>query len=226
MVDQRLKSLYQNIEINEAELDRNRDQLADSLSSIDTSAQTDIDLPTAHDQASVRLKEKLALWTKPFIWGPVATAASLLFITLYFYQGKGLEAESLKEVERFVARHGNHEKLFAQANALKESGSRIEQLNALAVISMLGTDNSNKMASATGLVEDPRPEFRAYYLEYLLDYADEARYSVSYIEALIEKEEDEECLYLLSRLLKLALSHQDHWDLPEENAAELETHDA
>ena len=45
-------------------------------------------------------------------------------------------------------------------------------------------------------------------LEYLLDYADEDLYNIAYIEALMDKEEDKECLYLLGRLLKLALSRE------------------
>lgn len=144
-------------------------------------------------------------------------AASVLLFTVYFLptifiQSRGLDLESLAQVERFVEKYGNHQQLFTKAKGLTETGTKLEKLNALAVISMLGTDEAHKIASAQGLVEDPRPEFRAYYLEYLLDYADEAHYNIAYIEALIEKEEDEECLYLLSRLLKLALMHQNDWN--------------
>lgn len=198
MADQRLNPIYADIEVSDEELLRNRQQLMANLAEQKAAEQEQA--PTANNKRH---------YLKAFIyWGPLAAAATIFAVTLMLNTNPGFDANNLEDLERFVAKHGDHQQLFAQVEALKTSDQPRRRLNALAVMSMLGTDDENQIASAQGLVEDPRPEFRAYYLEYLLDYADEAIYSIDYIESLIEREEDDECLYLLGRLLKLALMNQ------------------
>jgi hypothetical protein len=59
-------------------------------------------------------------------------------------------------------------------------------------------------AAARGVLSDPRPEFRSFYLEYLLDYADSFELNAEKIEELMEDEDDEVCFDLYARLLKMA----------------------
>jgi len=105
-------------------------------------------------------------------------------------------------------RHGNHEQLFQSAEKMRTSKAQRERLSGLLIVTMLGIEANHILASAEGLVEDPRPEYRIYYLEYLLENADEEYYNLDYLEQLIDREEDPECLYLLGELLRLALSRQ------------------
>ena len=62
-----------------------------------------------------------------------------------------------------------------------------------------------------GLREDPRPEFRASYLELLLDKADEHQYSTAKIERNLDREEDSTCIALYQELLRIARMQERYW---------------
>ena len=55
-----------------------------------------------------------------------------------------------------------------------------------------------------GLLDEPRPEFRAVYLEYLLDHADERYWDAAHLERLMDRETDHLCYDLFRQLLKLS----------------------
>ncbi len=213
MADRHIKTLYDNIEISDSELTQSRGNLLDRLArladeEVGNSTAENAQPDQAHATTSRHDGRRAAWFLQPLFLGFAAAAIALFFVLLTTMTPVSLDDSGLEEIQRFVARNGDPGALFSRAEEMKSSESRVARLNALALISMLGTEDENKLATAQGLVEDPRPEFRAYYLEYLLDYADEEHYNIAYIEALMEKEEDEECLYLLGRLLKLALMKQ------------------
>ena len=54
-----------------------------------------------------------------------------------------------------------------------------------------------------GILEDPRPEFRAAYLEYFLDAEDHHRFSMREIESMMDLEYDSTCLYLFQKLMRV-----------------------
>jgi hypothetical protein len=156
--------------------------------------------------------DKFRLWMTfraSTMFFPATALAALFLVTFLFLlnQPVPLDKKSLNDIRQFVSNHGNHAQLFQHAEEMRASQSRQEQLNGLLIVTMLANGEDNMLA-AQGLVEDPRPEYRIYYLEYLLEHADEAYYNLDYLEELIDREEDPECLYLLGELLRLALSKQ------------------
>jgi len=206
MADKQLNDLYEGIDISEAEVAILREKLALQLS-LCANNETVASNAKQSSWLSTAKNHLLQFWLKPaYIAGSLAAVAVVFIVFLVTNQSSLLNSNSLQEIQSFVAANGNHQELFIRAEEMQASEDELSRLNGLAVLSLLGSAASHKMASAQGLVEDPRPEFRAHYIEYLLDYADEDLYNIGYIEALMDKEEDEECLYLLGRLLKLALS--------------------
>lgn len=203
MADKQLNDLYEGIDISEAEVAILREKLALQLS-LRVNNETVAGYAKRSSWLSTAKNHLLHFWLKPaYIAGSLAAVFIVFLVT---NQSSLLNSNSLQDIQSFVAANGNHQELFNRAEEMQASDDELARLNGLAVLSLLGSAASHKMASAQGLVEDPRPEFRAHYIEYLLDYADEDLYNIGYIEALMDKEEDEECLYLLGRLLKLALS--------------------
>ncbi|PCH62143.1 MAG: hypothetical protein COC19_03250 [SAR86 cluster bacterium] len=228
----KLRSLYQDIGIDTEELSDSRAKLATRLAHLDPaqhaakaelssedrpvsiSTHSDVRHPSTlprFDSSQLGLIFRAWLHSR-FFWTSLTASSAALLLIFSLTQAATfesiLEQESLVKIQQFVAVNGDHLQLFDQASNLESSAPRLGRLNALAVVSLLGQQDVHKLASAQGLVEDPRPEFRAYYLEFLLDYADEDFYNIDYIEALMEQETDPQCLYLLGRLLKLATSNQ------------------
>lgn len=218
MANPDLEKIYGNIEMSDAELSSARDKLSAHLAQLagEKEANNNVKnaLPFQAPQTAAMLQGKSRTWLQqPRFLGFAAAVIALFFSFASVLMPPSLDNSSLEEIQRFVAKNGDHEALFSRAEEMKASESTMTRLNALALESMLGFEERNKLATAQGLVEDPRPEFRAYYLEYLLDYADEDHYNIAYIEALMEKEVDDECLYLLGRLLKLAVLKQPNADI-------------
>lgn len=91
---------------------------------------------------------------------------------------------------------------------LEVTTGSVDSIELTAYIEHDEQDDENILASAQGLLEDPRAEFRAYYLDYLLMYADEAYYDIEYLEALIDRETDPDCIELLYELLGIAERRQ------------------
>ena len=198
MEHRHLSGLYRDIDVSEAELEASRARLQRSVSQGEQ----------AQGMPWVRRMKKLL--PVPEIWSPslrlaVPVAASLLLAVMFvqIFRPGGLESFELAELEAFVARHGDHSSLYRKAQALQQSASDMERLNGLYILSALGSEEENILASAQGLLEDPRPEFRAYYLDYLITYADEAYYDIDYLEALMDRESDPECLLLFEELLQI-----------------------
>jgi len=184
-----LKSLYEGIDIDEQEAARSRQRLLQSLKQTDN--------PTPVRQ-----------WLQ-IPWALRVSVVCLLLITLGLtgwrqYRQASFETLEIVSLETLMQRYGDHQQLYRQAKEMEASAEPLRKLNGLYILSTLGQNEENILASAQGLLEDPRAEFRAYYLDYLITHADTAYYDLEYLEALIERETDPECLELLYELLALA----------------------
>ncbi|MES3006644.1 MAG: hypothetical protein V4751_02620 [Pseudomonadota bacterium] len=190
-----LKNLYDDIEPVEVELMQSRQRLA-------------LSMEAAARQKIVTQKPIRSAW---FSW-PQMLRVSVACVVLVAVAATGwrqyrlasFEAVEFASLQAFVERNGDHTQLYREAKEMENSQEPLRKLNGLYILSALGQENENILASAQGLIEDPRAEFRAYYLDYLLTYADEAYYDVDYIEALIDRETDPDCIELLYELLNLA----------------------
>ena len=76
--------------------------------------------------------------------------------------------------------------------------------NANMLLCLVETKDKAAGYAGRGLDEDPRPEFRAAYLEFLLDNADEHRYDAAEIESLMDRENDSICISLSLELYRVA----------------------
>lgn len=198
-----LKNLYEGVEADEFATEQSRKRLALSLESAARVQQTSAEKPTS----AVR---------KPWFSFPVLMRAGFACLVIAAvtltgwrqYQQSSFEAIELSSLQAFVERNGDHTQLYRQAKEMEDSSEPLRKLNGLYILSALGQDDENILASAQGLLEDPRAEFRAYYLDYLITYADEAYYDIDYLEALIDRETDPECIELLYELLGIAERRQ------------------
>lgn len=198
-----LKNLYEGVEADEFSTEQSRKRLALSLESAVRVQQTSAEKPTP----AIR---------KPWFSFPVLMRAGFACLVIAAvtltgwrqYQQSSFEAMELSSLQAFVERNGDHTQLYRQAKEMEDSSEPLRKLNGLYILSALGQDDENILASAQGLLEDPRAEFRAYYLDYLITYADEAYYDIEYLEALIDRETDPECIELLYELLEIAERRQ------------------
>ena len=184
MENRNLKDLYQGMEIDESEVAAYRRRLEKSLA-----------------QPSTQI-----YWPRYALVAVLVLAAGL--VLLVQWRAPGLDSVELENLQAFVAKHGDHNALYQEIKQMQASGSELLELNSFYLLSSLGQDEENILASAQGLLKDPRAEFRAYYLDYLLTYADEAYYDIDYLEALLDRETDSECQELLEELLDLAERRQ------------------
>ena len=93
--------------------------------------------------------------------------------------------------------------LTRKARAQLDSQSLTKQLNASAYLCMVLPYREAATIATNALQHDPRPKFRAFYLETLLDEADDYQINVEMVEKLMDSEEDELCFRLYSALLAL-----------------------
>jgi len=107
-------------------------------------------------------------------------------------------------VQALVTSSSDQEALRRKAERLEQRGRGRERYNATLVLVLTQPEGKALEAAARGVVTDPRPEFRSFYLEYLLDYADSFELNAEKIEELMEDEDDEVCFDLYARLLRMA----------------------
>ena len=72
------------------------------------------------------------------------------------------------------------------------------------LVCLTSTNGKALPEAAEGAITDPRAEFRAFYLEYLLDHADAYQLNPERIEERMDAETDATCLDLYARLLHLS----------------------
>jgi hypothetical protein len=91
-----------------------------------------------------------------------------------------------------------------KARKLARGGDDLDRLNACVILCLSEPIDQIVDCVAEGLENDPRAEIRAFYLEQLLERADEYRYNVEMIEELWDQEADEQCQRLYKDLFRIA----------------------
>jgi hypothetical protein len=176
MADEPLKSHYRGMEADEAEMARYRARLAERLT---TPRRWPGWLPAAS----------------------IAAAAAVLVLLWVALPGQGLPQQDLEEIQALA--ESRPEKARERARMLVLRGESQDRWNALALLSLTEPEQVAVHYAAQGLQEDPRAEFRCFYLEYLLDHADEYQYNVTLLENLMDREPDRLCFKLYGQLLRL-----------------------
>ncbi len=176
-----LKQLFEGMEPSEQELAAYRSRLAATLES-----------------RSRRTRGWVWLWAG----GPLL--ASLAVIVWLVSTPHGLPQRTLEELRTLVTVTSDLEGLRETAQRLEKSATGLDRHNATMMLCLTQPDGEALQAAASGVVSDPRPEFRSFYLEYLLDHAEAFELNPDRVEELMEAEEDALCLDLYARLLSLA----------------------
>lgn len=116
-----------------------------------------------------------------------------------WYQSSSLEA-LLAGAEEVAA-----SQLRSQAEQAfqREEGQAAANARALLILTMEREGAAIDLASE-GLEQEPRPEFRRFYLEWLLDRFDHYQWNTARYEALMEQEDDPVCLSLYEAFLEAA----------------------
>ncbi len=142
----------------------------------------------------------------PKLAAPLLAAAACLVFLLPTGPRYDFSALTVEQIQALIADpQTSREDLREQAWAIyQHSGDAELRGTANAVLCLtLATDQALQQAVA-GLVAEPRAEFRAFYLELILDEADDYRFNVERVEALMDQETDALCLRLYRNMLKLA----------------------
>ena len=176
-----LKKLYVAIETDDAEMLRFRSRLG------------------------AKLREpapKSSAWKWLWVGSPllVGLAAWILIVTL----PSDIEQSSLQQLQSIVAASSDLGELREQAQSLQSSGDEHASLDADMLLCLAHPDGLALQVAARGAIRDPRPEFRAFYVEYLLDHADSYQLNIEQVETAMDKEIDPLSLELYARLLNMA----------------------
>ena len=177
-----LKSLYEQIGANETEMARYRGRLADRL-------------PTS---------------SAPQAWRPllacaatlIAVASIAVLLVTRSHQETSLPQTQLVELRQLADEASPA--LIRRARILAAQDHAPDRWNAIMLLSLTESSDQAIRYAAQGVQEDPRLEFRLFYLELLLDQADEYAYNPERIEALMDQENDRQCLRLYRSLLHIA----------------------
>jgi len=184
MADEPLRSLHRDIEADEAEMSLYRGRLAGRLETVGADRKRRA-LPLASGAAAVAM-----------------AIAALVFLLPRWTEHRVFPQTELVELEALAANAPST--LVARARALVTEGQPQDRLNALMFVCLTERDEGAAPYAAEGLEDDPRPEFRFFYLEFLLDHADEYLYNEERIEQLMDRESDRGCLRLYRTLLDIA----------------------
>jgi len=172
-----LKHLHRSIEVEEAEVALYRARLGERLSEVP-------------ERGRFRL-----LWAV----APLAVAAALmLFLNL---GSAALPQLRLADLELVLERYPGQ--VQRQAKTLQD-GDGLDAWNANMVQCLSLPPEQGVFYAAKGLGLDSRAEFRLFYLEYLLDYADERTFNLAQLEGLMERETDPDCLKLYRWMLRIS----------------------
>jgi len=141
----------------------------------------------------------------PWPWLMAAAAAVLIFALLPAEESPFAAPRELAELEALVQQSGDAEALRRQATRQANAGKGWTRWNAMMTLCLLQPDGDAIQTAADAVLEEPRPEFRAYYLEYLLDFVDERPLNAALIEDVMARETDPLCFDLFEALLRLAV---------------------
>lgn len=175
-----LSAILEDMSATESEMERYRDRLAKHLSS---------------PRKSFAMR-----WLR--VWIPLAATALLFWFLLAPPRSFG--PESLDGLRTWVETQHDSAVLLDKADELSRTGRGTVRLNAMMVQCLLNTGEDAMQVAAEALTEEKRPEFRALYLEVLLDHADEYAFNPEFVEQLIDREHDPVCLRLMKELLTVS----------------------
>lgn len=150
------------------------------------------------------LRQKLPPQPRPVfsLWLPAAgllTAAAIVFV-LFMPQPGQDDPFFLSELQVMVAHHPND--ALAMADRWQEKDG-LHRLDAMMIRVLSAPEGDAPKIAAEAILEEPRPEFRTAYLEYLLDHADEFIFDPTVVETLIDRETDPVNIKLFQTLLDL-----------------------
>ncbi len=182
MADQHeLKQLYEGIEADEVEMARYRNRMAAKLQ-------------------QAKPKPTPLRW----FWLGAPLLAGLAAFFLISTPRAEMDQQSLEQLRFTVAASADPQQLKARAESLRLHGNELIRLNANMILCLTQPNGEALELAAKGAIEDPRPEFRAFYVEYLLDHANGYQLSLEKVELAIDSEADPLCLELYGDLLKMA----------------------
>lgn len=179
MDNESVKDYYRGIQASDAEMARFRAHLAQRL-------------PVSKDHP-VLLR---------IVVPAAAVAAALVFLVL---RDPGLRFSQLELSELEIVAANASPEVVAKAHKLAAQGDGLDRWNACVILCL--TEPMDQIAGciAGGLEDDPRPEIRAFYLEQLLERADEYQYNIEMVEDLWDREIDSTCRSLYKDLFRIAV---------------------
>jgi hypothetical protein len=183
MADESLKDILKTIEADEAEFQGFRTRLAPKLYQRPRSYW----LPIIGVAAAAAAFLFYLAWPRPIIFSPL----------------------SLDQVHAMASR--SSPKILEKARIFAREGNGEARWNANMVLCLVETKDRSVEYASRGLAEDPRPDFRASYLEVLLDKADDHQYNPTEIERNLDREEDSTCIALYQELLRIARMQERYW---------------
>lgn len=175
-----LKSLYEGLAPDDQEMARYRQAL----------------------QPKLQPRQRLPLW-RSWTWA-LAGAAALIWLAVFLAQKPAtFQQESMADLSAMVTAT-DAQVLTAKAKHALTKADDLQRFNAMAVLCMVLPVNEAITIAGQALQEDPRTEFRVFYLEYLLEEADENLINAHKVEELMDREDDALCLRLLRDLLAIS----------------------
>ena len=176
-----LKNMHRHIEADEAEMAVYRNALGAHLKQ------------TAQPRA-------FAWW-----WFALPTAAALALIAvLSLYPRQQPEWLLDQTPEQLLSRIDASDQAFIdQAHGAFSENYGIAQANARLLVMHFADEAKAMKLAYEGINKDPRPDFRSFYLEWMLDRADSYVWNQEVVESLMEKEDDPLCLALYNDFLDI-----------------------
>lgn len=154
--------------------------------------------------------EDLLPQRKPFLarwWPAIATPVLAAAVWFFFFQTTPIPVfEYPDELQEYAQQHTDPDGLLAKATRWETDGSPQQRLDALFIRGVLSEESDTVRLATRGLITDPRPSYRLFYLEVLLDHADGYQFHADELEARMEQETDRDCLNLYGKLLDLSVA--------------------
>jgi len=152
-----------------------------------------------------RLSRRMSEQPRPlrwsFIWVPL-TALTVLALFL-ISPTHSFGPETFDDLQTWVTEVPDAQNLEQKALKQLQKGHGTNQLNAMMVLCLMRSGEDAMNLAAQALVQENRPAFRTFYLEFLLDHADRYAFNPEFIEGLMDRERDPVCLKLMKGLLSL-----------------------
>ena len=138
-----------------------------------------------------------SLWRGWLVAVPVALVLLLVFVP----RQQALPEGTPEQLKDWVMTQTSPDTVRERAIKAFAGSDPLKRSNAALILCLLGPESQGIAIASELLPNEPRPDFRSFYLEYLLDHADEYRFNMARIENLMDDEADPLCLSLYRKLL-------------------------